>query len=247
MKKTLLLLLSCFLSASLGCIAQDYSTYEEDTSVKSLRPTPRRKYINLSYTSSTLKQNGGELKSEYGAAFTLGRTFFLHKRPIGGVLRFGLDATWLDLNFTNYKSAYLPESPDYDDDYGYHYSRGPETIDLYDAEISMHIGPSININPVGKLNISTYFRYAPTFSCIYDGQDYLIGNYASFFVGGASISYGAIGVGVEARIGDAKYKALRGEAYSIEEAYGISLSDKIKHSGFRAYITFRFGAKKPKN
>lgn len=41
-----------------------------------------------------------DLKSNYGASFTTGRTFYLHK-PIGGFLRFGIDVTWFDLNYTN--------------------------------------------------------------------------------------------------------------------------------------------------
>lgn len=248
MKTQVILVLLALLGSSVCFSQEPLTSSDSDSLVKvQYRPTPRRKFINLSYTASTLKQEGlGELKSKYGGAFTVGRTFFLHRKPIGGVLRFGLDATWFDLNYTNYENEQLPS------EYGSH--------QWHEAEISMHIGPSINVNPVGKLNINAYYRFAPTFSCIYDtNNESLIGNYASFFVGGVAISYGAIGFGIEARMGDCKYRALRGleeeidkyrdllgleEDIKREKTESFSLSSKFKHSGFRAYITFRFGAKK---
>lgn len=64
----------------------------------------------------------------------------------------------------------------------------------------MHIGPSMTINLVGKLNIHGYFRFDPSFSVLHFME------YAIFFVGGASVSYGTIGWGIESRSGNSKYK-----------------------------------------
>lgn len=98
----------------------------------------------------------------------------------------------------------------------------------------MHVGPSLTITPVKKLNIVGYFRYTPTFSGIY-ANDEFSGNYASMFVGGASLSYGVIGLGIESRFGYCKYNA-----FSFEEDVEDADKVKTKFSGFRAYISFRF-------
>ena len=43
----------------------------------------RKKFINLSFCNTTLSQDNVQpLKSNYGAAFTVGRTYFL---PVGGI------------------------------------------------------------------------------------------------------------------------------------------------------------------
>lgn len=67
----------------------------------------RKKYVNFSFTNMKMKQDGvSDLKSNYGAAFTVGRTFYLHylhQKPIASMIRFGVDATWFDLNYANYK------------------------------------------------------------------------------------------------------------------------------------------------
>ncbi len=205
----------------------------------------RSKYINFSFIDSKMEFDDDEstpkLSSNYGAAFSVGKTYYLHKKPILGILRFGIDATWLDLNYTNYsiKSEY-----EYDDDYGYYDDdERSSKEDCHQIEAGMQVGPSITITPIGKLNVHTYFRYAPSFSGLYL-DDNFYGNYASFFVCGAAISYGAIGLGVESRWGSCKYKDF---SDSDDDDYSYGYSDektstdfKRTYSGLRAYISIRF-------
>lgn len=182
----------------------------------------RKKYINLSFTNMKMTQDGfPELKSNYGAAFTVGRTFYLHKKPIAGILRLGIDATWFDINYTNYKIKHIT----YWDTENYEY---------HQADICMHVGPSITVNPVGKLNIHGYFRYVPTFSGLYM-DDAFYGNYASLFVWGGAISYGVIGLGIESRFGDCDYKE-----FGSDSEDEVSSKLKTSFSGWRTYLTLRF-------
>lgn len=121
----------------------------------------RKKYRNLSFVKQEFEPASyfgmdQTLKSNFGAAFTVGRTFYLHKKPIAGLIRFGLDATWFDLNYTNYKLEYRWED-NYDEE------EEPETSNFHQAEIGMQVGPSVTVNPVGKLNVNAYFRFAPVF------------------------------------------------------------------------------------
>lgn len=179
----------------------------------------RKKFIDLSFTNATLSQdNVKDLKSNYGAAFTVGRTFFLHK-PIGDMLRFGIDVTWFDINYTNYDIEHIT----YLDSNKYQYHQG---------EVSMHVGPSITFEPIKKLSVHAYFQYAPTFATIYTGDnETFYGNYASLWGVGGNVSYGVVGLGIESRFGDTNYKPI-----------GSSDSENIKSSlsGFRAYLTFKF-------
>lgn len=179
----------------------------------------RKKFINLSFTSATISQdNVQDLKSNYGAAFTIGRTYFLHK-PIGDMLRFGIDATWFDINYSNYEIEHITYWET--DKYQYH-----------QGEISLHVGPSITFEPAKKLAVHAYFQYAPTFAMLYTGDsETTYGNYASLWVAGGNVSYGVIGLGLESRFGSTLYKPL-----------GSSDKNNIKSnlSCFRAYLTFKF-------
>lgn len=179
----------------------------------------RRKYNNFSFINTTMSQDGlPDYKSNYGVSYTVGRTFYLHA-PIAGFLRFGIDATWLDLNYTNYKFKHITDW----NTTKYQYHQG---------EISMHIGPSLSLQ-FGRLNIHGYYRYAPSYSILY-ANDSLYGNYSTFFVGGAAISYGAIGLGIESRTGGCNYKSIA--SYGDGDALPVAATYK----GLRTYITFRF-------
>ena len=184
---------------------QDYVMYED--------------YLNFGIMDMTLKQDNSEdLKSNYGLSASVGRTFFLHKKPIGGIMRFGLDATWLDVNYTNYRIKHIT-------------NEGTDKYSYHQGEISMHIGPSVSIAPDEKWNINAYFRYAPSLSLLY-ADDAFYGNYATFFVTGASCSYGAIGLGAEARFGNCKY-------HEFASGDGTSVG-KVKYSGWKIYLTYKF-------
>ncbi len=197
------------------------SSFYDDTPSKSQRLRP--KYFNLNFSSE--KISAGDLfslKSNIGAAITTGRSYYLHKTPIAGMIRFGIDATWFDLNYTNYKSEeFYPDTEESDN------------MTMHKAEIAMQVGPSITINPISHLNVHAYFRYAPTFAALYDGAG-IGGNYASYFVAGGMVSYGVIGLGVEARWGNCKYKAFGSDGEDLMGGL------KLKASGLRAYVSFRF-------
>lgn len=192
------------------------------------KPRPHRKYVNFGFSMPELRiPDLPVVKSNYGASFTVGRTYFMHRRPIAGMLRFGLDATWLDINYANYTFEFHEEEYE------------PESMNLHQAELAMQVGPSISINPVGKLNIHTYFRYAPTFSGLYGGNEFL-SNYATVFVGGGAVSYGKIGLGVEARFGDCRYKNLFGGGEEESDGEASGGVQKTAFSGLRVYLSIRF-------
>ena len=169
------------------------------------------------------QENNNRLRKKY-------RNLSFVKQEFEPASYFGIDATWFDLNYTNYKLEYRWED-NYDEE------EEPETSNFHQAEIGMQVGPSVTVNPVGKLNVNAYFRFAPSFSALYD-DDTLLGNYASYFVTGGGISYGVIGLGVESRWGSCKFKSFGGG--DSEEDEQEPEPGKSKFNGMRVYLSFRF-------
>ena len=183
------------------------------------------------------------LKNNGGISLTRGRSYMLHKKPIARLISIGLDASFFDVTYSNYtfdaakfggslvagdESGDLSETPEIPEDVS---EEGGENFDFHKMEYSFQIGPSITITPGRDLTIAAYARFAPTFAAYY-AESSFGGNYASMFVTGASIAYRKVGFGIEARMGSCKYKCFSGD---------LDLSGtKIKSSGFRAYLQFRW-------
>lgn len=218
MKRVLLLVVALCICVT-SALAQDV---EQDKIWKK-----RAGYLNLGYVTQELSVTDGipfVLNNDWGASISSGRTFYLHKKPIMQMMKFGLDWTWFDLNGSGYS---VPGYDEYDGEYN---------SELYQAEIGMQVGPSITINPVHHLKISAYFRVAPCYSAVYNvDEESVFGSYSTFINAGASVAWKVISVGVEYRTGRAKYKELT----DSEDEYG-STNQKYKTSGIKFYIGFRF-------
>ncbi len=101
----------------------------------------------------------------------------------------------------------------------------------------MQVGPSVTVNPVGKLNVNAYFRFAPSFSALYD-DDTLPWETMLLFCHRRRYSYGVIGLGVESRWGSCKFKSF-GSGDSEEDEQEPA-PGKSKFNGMRVYLSFRF-------
>lgn len=225
MNRIRFLLLLFILSVSVGHAQVEYGligteSIEYNTETNKLYK-PRKRYLNFGFINTTMLKDGmPELKSNYGASFTVGRTFFLHKKPIGGFLRLGIDATWLDVNYTNYKIKHITYW-------------GTNRYEYHQGDLSVHIGPSITLTPTKKLYVHGYFRYVPTLTALYIDDTPYFGADA-FFVYGGSISYGTVGVGFENRSRGCEY----GEVDFENKEYMPSFNSL--YEGWKVYLTFRF-------
>ena len=95
-------------------------------------------------------------------------------------------------------------------------------------DLAMQLGPCLSIL-MGSMRLHGYFRYAPTYS-ILTKPEAKYGNYATNFVTGGSLTFGAIGLGAEYRFGDCRYKQ-----FGPHRA-----GPKTEFTGLRAYLAFRF-------
>lgn len=187
----------------------------------------RSDYLNLAFVVQNVETNIdelSELNSEWGASISWGKTFYLHRKPIGRVLKFGLDWTWLDLNGACFEQDMYSI---FDGDYH-------ET--LYQLDAGMQFGPSITVNPVDHLKISTYFRVTPTFATVYAVENELfLKNYATYLNAGLSVAWRLLSLGVEYRAGKTLYDDL-GELSELMPGVAIDLNT----TSWRMYFGFRF-------
>lgn len=227
----------------------------------------RAKYFNIYYSNQSLTQEdiNGTWKSDFGAAIAMGKTFYLHKKPILGMIKFGIDWSYFDINFAKYTDDwgffngdydymmnggggggnYWYENGSYYDDYMY----GISSEDVYQAEIATAIGVSVTINPYDHIKAAGYFRVAPSYSMLYAAEDFS-SSYGTFFMAGGSIAYKVISLGVEARWGKTKYDSVINidDLDEIDEDSNVDNmfegnydgSTKWKTGSVRFYISFRF-------
>ena len=217
----------------------------------------RAKYFNIGYiTNQTLTDKvdaEAEWKSDFGVSLTFGKTYYLHKKPLLNMIKFGIDATWFELSYAKYSEpdvfaeggsytrAYNDYSSGYEDYYEEDFDLGIHQIDA-----SMHVGPSVTVNPVGDLKVAAYFHYVPTASMVVIDDSFGHG-YVYNFAFGASVAYKAISVGIEHRWAKkATYNGLsfdeEGMDYDAPDFEDVIESDKwkMKSKSFRVFLSFRY-------
>lgn len=178
----------------------------------------RGKHRVISYSSMEMSSGDLSLKNNFGAAFSTTRTYFLHKKPIAGLMKIGIDATWIDLGYNNFTTTVLDEEA------------GLVDAPLHQAEIGVQAGLSLTFNPVAKLNVALYCRYAPTFSASFStGDGTILGGYMGYIVAGGRVSYGFIGLGCEYRSGS-----------GVMNDFLEGGTSPLKTDGLRAYVSFSF-------
>lgn len=211
----------------------------------------RTKFLDVNYVWSTLEVDGGlKNKSNAGVALHLGNTYYLHKEPLLGMIKIGLDAIWMDLNYANYKKGNFKipsfNFGDYDDDYDYDYDDEWDddlgNFGWHKIDLGIGVGPSVNVAPFGSydnalqhLRAQLYFHFTPSYSGLLLSDD----DETKFYHGfspvvnfGGAITWKMIGLGVEGRWCSAKYNLIDGEDNNSK--------DKIKTSDCRLFIRLSF-------
>lgn len=210
----------------------------------------RKKYMNLGYCMMNL--DGMPVpESKFGFSYAIGRTYYLHKKPIAGMIKFGLDFSYLDVTFASF-----------DNSNGKGISIGGDEesmeIDLKRnyLDYTMQIGPSVTVNPVDELKVSAYGRFAPSASFI-TMNDYAYVQFVPHVTCGLAVCYKMIGLGIEGRWGKANYKGFSlneegmdggenidedstaGDIFNADNMLKTS-KKKFSNKSFKIYISFRF-------
>lgn len=204
----------------------------------------RAKYFNIGYASQKLSRvdaptaygDAAELKSDFGVALVWGRTYYLHKKPLARMIKFGIDFSWMDINYAKYSIE------DHASSGSGSWTDEELNLGAHQIEYGLQVGPSVTINPVSHLKVNAYFRYVPSASLMVL-EDEVNANFASFFTAGGAVAFKVISVGVEGRWGRANYKnfALTENLDDAMDGSVIETSkSKWKTGGVRVYVSFRF-------
>lgn len=202
-----------------------------------------------------------------GFGLQIGTTYHLPHKPLAGIIKFGIDATWFDFTYAGYKDAKLKSAstvtpgvtdgiPDFvfPEDY-------PEqevmlgNLGVHQLSVSLGIGPSINIAPFAfssnknlqMLKAQVYGHFLMGVSGILytnPNNDDTEFNFAALPQGacGVSFNWRQLGLGFEGRWGSAKYKNLVSQAdFEDDEEEGVKAPKlTFKNAAFRVYLNFHF-------
>ena len=229
----------------------------------------RRKFWNFGYSVPTLERRDGtfmDWEADYAVSVKNGRSLYFHKKPLGGMVKIGLDYSLLDITYSKLQLKHIegvaagedtslpsdPSAPSVSDGFDEIVSEDPSgsVLDLLGFNLGMHkldqtfsVGPRITVNPIDHLMVGVYFHGGFTISGIYENDNFSYG-FGHTLASGLCVSYKVIGVGFEYLWGKVKYnqidfEEIDGDNLSFSEMFS-SESFSLKHKGPRFYVSFRF-------
>ena len=237
----------------------------------------RKKYWKLAFNLPRTERTDGvdmTWKTAFSISLQQGRNLYFHSKPLWGMVKFGLDYGFMDLSYSKLKlkdiEAFPSEgtaagsNPDGFDDI---VSPEPDrpgissimeemgiNLGMHKIDYSLHVGPTINVNPWKHLIVSLYFHAKPTATGIIENENFSYG-FGVAFAAGFSASYKALTIGVEGQWSKIKYKQMSfnedyDEDLSYDEDLGyedFSMSNifntetfKLRQRGPRLYVAIRF-------
>jgi len=194
------------------------------------RITPKRNYINLAYDHQKNIFDKGALppetfKSWFGIAAEMGVTYFINeKNPASDMLYFGIDLSYLDIQFNSFKMK--------DTDEG---GNSRERFTNF-ANLGIQIGPSLTIMPRERVAVNLFIHYAPSVAAYaLPSYDYIYYGYAGYLTLGAKVTLRYVSLGVETRYTETKLSYSGG---NVEIKSTNPLALKIPNT--RVILGFRF-------
>ena len=229
----------------------------------------RRKCWNIGYSVPTLERRDGtfmDWEADYAVSVKNGRSLYFHKKPLGGMVKIGLDYSLLDITYSKLQLKHIegvaagedtsfpsdPSAPSVSDGFDEIVSEDPSgsVLDLLGFNLGMHkldqtfsVGPRITVNPIDHLMVGVYFHGGFTASGILENDNFSYG-FGHTLASGLCVSYKVIGVGFEYLWGKVKYnqidfEEIDGDNLSFSEMFS-SESFSLKHKGPKFYVSFRF-------
>ena len=229
----------------------------------------RKKCWNIGYSVPTLERRDGtfmDWEADYAVSVKNGRSLYFHKKPLGGMVKIGLDYSLLDITYSKLQLKHIegvaagedtsfpsdPSAPSVSDGFDEIVSEDPSgsVLDLLGFNLGMHkldqtfsVGPRITVNPIDHLMVGVYFHGGFTLSGIFENDNFSYG-FGHTLASGLCVSYKVIGVGFEYLWGKVKYnqidfEEIDGDNLSFSEMFS-SESFSLKHKGPKFYVSFRF-------
>lgn len=217
------------------------------------------KYTMISYAPTTDVTVDGAYKenAKFSFALTKGNTYYLHDKPIGGILKIGLDIRWLDIQATKYEKIEYETSDNWQDNPTIGDEDTDDALEMlndigrWDIHTGIGIGPTVTVAPFSMfdnaakhLRLSFYGHYQPSFGINLISQDGDVESSTAFcnmFNFGGKLIYRRISFGIEKQKGEGKYKQLT--IFNDDEEDNSdtpTIKHKRKFSSLRLYVAFSF-------
>jgi hypothetical protein len=207
----------------------------------------RARYTNIGYAITDFaNEDESPSRCKWSFFITKGACYNFPSHALGGVVKFGVDARWFDVQLSKLKSfdqsewsSVIDRTGGYDDEYSL-----PD-IGGYFLTLGVGIGPRVTVAPFSSLDskarflkASLYFHYRPTLAAYFksenDESDAACG-FCNMMDFGGSISYRAVAIGIEGSWGSGKLKSL-----DFDDEGDSSVKIKRKLASTRLYISIAF-------
>ncbi|MDE6177983.1 MAG: hypothetical protein K2F86_02295 [Duncaniella sp.] len=218
----------------------------------------KRRFM-VGFTSGTLDQKkrfGGEISSRWGASIISGRNIYLHRKAIGGFLKFGLNLD-LNVNYANFakgtgKLSDITNPGDINIDYGDGDTETEVSLGRHYITAGIAVGPTATFAPfyasgsrsLAALKFRPYFHVVPSYAAyiISDDEDTEIHSaFALWCAAGMEIQWKRLIVGLEWKGCTAKYKGMVDDMVSdFEEGYEAEKPHKFDMNMLNVSIGFAF-------
>lgn len=194
-------------------------------------------------------ESGAYMPIKFSVGLVNNHNVWLHKKPIGGVLKFGFDHGF-NVGYSMFDTK-LPND-NYNGPLGYigsgsidgdEYASDMPNIGMHYVSLGYGLGLSATIKPVAQLRLNGYCHFVPSAALIISNSEINVG-FMPYMKYGAELSYNWIGVGVEWGTGVSKMSDVVGQLLS--EDSGSSAKKKYYSNYTRIYLTFRLGKNKKK-
>ena len=219
----------------------------------------RKKCWNIGYSVPTLERRDGtfmDWEADYAVSVKNVRSLYFHKKPLGGMVKIGLDYSLLDITYSKLQLKHIegvaagedtslpsdpsaPSAPSVSDGFDEIVSEDPSgsILDLLGFNLGMHkldqnfsVGPRITVNPIDHLMVGVYFHGGFTASGILENDNFSYG-FGHTLASGLCVSYKVIGVGFEYLWGKVKYNQIDFEEMEID-GNNFSYSEMFSSESF---------------
>lgn len=217
----------------------------------------RKKYFKVGLDMSDINRTDGTpmaWDTQFAAFLQFGKTLYFHSKPIAGMIKIGLDYSFLNLGYARLKLKSTgsgignpsASSENNSEGFGDIVADDPSTgsllsginLGMHKFEYGLHVGPSISINPWNHIIVAAYFHAMPLFSGILENDKFSYG-FGCAMTAGASVSYKLISVGVEGIWDSIKYHQTSFNEQDDDNIFSTE-KFKLKQGGPRVYVAFRF-------
>lgn len=212
----------------------------------------KKKALRIGYETHEFQNSSGMMTpAEFSLGLSTISSTWLHKKPIGNVLKFAFDHG-MDLNYSRFVDSV--HDTGYNGPSGYlgsgSYVEVEEesftlpSLGMNYLSIGYALGVSMTINPVAKLRLCGYCHFVPSIAIDNCDMSANLG-FMPYLKYGFELSYNWIGLGIEYGTAKAKMQDMMSVISAMTSQAPLSMSGSAYYSNYsKAYIVFRMGRKK---